>query len=398
MVPRLFQKSLVTGLLCLAPLAMTIVRRSSTLLLAATTLLLVLGNRKEFWNQWRQSRIEPALLIGLAVLIVWAVISLIWSPLPIRGAKQLVFDFMVPVACGTALLIMTQTSAPQKAALWFAISIACAAALVAAQLYSGIRIEAFFNPKENHSEAWRFNMVIVSIAMLIPALLMMMRQIPLAAACAILMVILAALMSQSATSKAMLLAGFFAFATARLLPRRLTIGLLGMALFAILLIQPWQGRLIENALHATGQYEALFPSAQERIVIWKATGTIAVQTFPWGTGMGSSDGLANLPIAKIIPDEQQFGLRHVHAHNAFLNVWLELGLPGLIAMVLMAYGTLKTLSRLSKPLFAPSIALIAQVIIVDLISHGAWQAWWFTAIMLGILALKNYAPADNQSA
>jgi hypothetical protein len=74
---------------------------------------------------------------------------------------------------------------------------------------------------------------------------------------------------------------------------------------------------------------------------------------------------------------------------------MELGAPSWISLVLIAFGLLRILSRLPDVLFAPSMALLAQVTAVDLISHGAWQAWWFTAIMLGILALRQYAPAPS---
>jgi hypothetical protein len=74
---------------------------------------------------------------------------------------------------------------------------------------------------------------------------------------------------------------------------------------------------------------------------------------------------------------------------------MELGVSAWTALVLIAFGVLRTLSRLPDALYAPVMALVAQIITVDLISHGAWQAWWFTAIMLEILALRQYAPAPS---
>ena len=131
-------------------------------------------------------------------------------------------------------------------------------------------------------------------------------------------------------------------------------------------------------------------------MIWKASGAMALHALPWGTGMGSSDAVSETPFAKAMPPDLSVGLRQTHAHDAFLNVLMELGLPGLIGMGLVAFGVLRSAARMPKSAYAPAMALLAQVVIVDLISHGAWQAWWFTAIMLGVLALRTWTPDDPQ--
>ncbi|MBS7804521.1 O-antigen ligase family protein [Rhizobiales bacterium TNE-4] len=386
------------ALLVLAPLAIAGARRSSTLLLAATAAATLFKTRKSALQQWRASGFDPVLLAGLAVLILWGCVSLLWSPLPARGLKQLAFDFATPLVCGLWLLSVPGSLATQKTICWFALSVAFAATLVALQLHFQFRIEAVFNAAEHHREAWRFNMVVVTYALLIPASLLILKRAPFAAGLSIVAIVGASILSQSATSKTALIAGVFAYALVLLLPRKLSLSLFGLALLGLLVLQPVQGQFIERSLQATIQTERLFQSAKERIVIWKATGAVAIDALPWGTGIGSSDAVSERPFAKTLPPDLWIGLRQTHAHNAFLNVLMELGLPGLIGMALIAFGLLRTLARLPHSLYAPSMALAAQVITVDLVSHGAWQAWWLTAIMLGILALKQYAPANDQSA
>ena len=388
----------VRAFLFLAPIAMAVARRSSTLLLATTTVITLSQSRQLARQQWRAAGFDPALLVGLTVLILWGGISLLWSPLPARGLKQLAFDFAIPVACGLWLLSIPNPFAGPKTIRWFSLGVAFAAILVALQLHFQFRMEALFNLAERHSDAWRFNMVVVTYALLVPALLVNLKRAPFAASIAIVAIIGASILSQSATSKTALMAGIFAYAIVRLLPRKLSLALFGATLFGLLAIQPWQGTIVDNITQTTIRTERLFQSAQERIVIWKATGAVALDALPWGTGMGSSDVVSERPFAKTLPPELWVGLRQTHAHNAFLNVLMELGLPGLIGMALIAFGLLRILARLPHSLHAPSMALTAQVITVDLVSHGAWQAWWFTAIMLGILALKQYAPANDQSA
>ena len=393
---RLTPQALATGLLAFAPLAMAFVRRSSPLLLAATALASIVSARGQIREHWRAARFDPALLAGLGLLAFWAAVTLLWSPLPIRGLKQLAFDFLLPVAAGLVLLAQPRRPQSDRSLAWLLVPLALAGALVAAQLFFQLRIEAFFNAKERHNELWRFNMIVVTLALFLPALMMAMRRVPLMAASTALLIILAVTLSQSASAKMAVIAGLFAYALFRALPRRLSLSMTGVMLFALLAVQPWQGRLIEQGFAAAGKTDILFPSAKERIVIWKASGAMALHALPWGTGMGSSDAVSETPFAKAMPPDLSVGLRQTHAHDAFLNVLIELGLPGLIGMGLVAFGVLRSAARMPKSVYAPAMALLAQVVIVDLISHGAWQAWWFTAIMLGVLALRTWTPEDPQ--
>lgn len=396
MKAKLTPETIVAGLLMLVPLAMTIARRSSALLMAAAAVLLLVVERKSFIARWRDARIDKALLAGIAILFAWGAVSLAWSLLPVRGAKQLIFDFAIPIAAGIVLLVAQQPIRSKRGAILFALSLALAASCVAAQLHFQIRIEDLLTQKGHPVEAWRFNMVVVTFALFAPVLLMLMRAIPIAAALGILAIIAASVASQSATSKLVLLSGFFAFALFRFMPRRFGLALSGIVLFGLLALQPWQGQLVEQTLRASGKSEILFQSAKERIVIWQASGKLALHAMPLGIGMGSSDAASETAFAKTMKPEEAIGLRQTHAHDAFLNIILELGLPGLIGLALIALGLLRMMARLPATLYAPSMALAVQVITVDLISHGAWQAWWFTAIMLAILALRHYAPDDQR--
>jgi hypothetical protein len=375
---------------------MAFVRRSSTLLLAATALASIVSARGQIRENWRAARFDPALLAGLALLAFWAAVTLFWSPLPARGLKQLAFDFMLPVAAGLVLLTQPRQAPSDRTLVWLLVPLALAGALVAVQLFFQLRIEAFFNAKESHNELWRFNMIVVTLALFLPALMMAMRRIPLMAASTALLIILAVTLSQSASAKMAVIAGLFAYALFRTLPRRLSLVMTAAMLFVLLALQPWQGRLIEQGFAAAGKTEILFPSAKERIVIWKASGAMALHALPWGTGMGSSDAVSETPFAKAMPPELSIGLRQTHAHDAFLNVLMELGLPGLIGMGLVVFGLLRMASRLPTLIYAPAMSLLVQVVVIDLISHGAWQAWWFTAIMLGVLALRTWASDQPQ--
>jgi O-antigen ligase len=74
----------------------------------------------------------------------------------------------------------------------------------------------------------------------------------------------------------------------------------------------------------------------------------------------------------------------LHPHNAMLQIWLELGLPGaLIALgiVALAFVRLRRLG-VARAEGAAAAALVAAVLVIALLSYGIWQTWWLSVLWL----------------
>jgi O-antigen ligase len=107
------------------------------------------------------------------------------------------------------------------------------------------------------------------------------------------------------------------------------------------------------------------------------------------------------PVAAEVPPERVLLLGAGHPHNAFLQLWAELGLVGAILAALLAVRLFDAVGRL-KPLLQPFVLTwIAVTSAIALVSHGAWQAWWVAAIAAsaaGFLAIERELRADEASA
>ncbi len=80
----------------------------------------------------------------------------------------------------------------------------------------------------------------------------------------------------------------------------------------------------------------------------------------------------------------------LHPHNAMLQIWLELGLPGvLIALGIVVLG-LERFRRLGagRAEAAAAAGGIAATLVIALLSYGIWQTWWLSVLWLvgGFLA------------
>ena len=142
--------------------------------------------------------------------------------------------------------------------------------------------------------------------------------------------------------------------------------------------------------------EWLFRSARHRVEIWGMAAERALTTPFLGQGIDASRAL--VPEGEV----SQFGsiadsLLPLHPHNAFLQIWLELGGLGavlaLAAALLLLFGTAR-MERREQPfalaLFAAGLAMVST-------AYGIWQAWWMAGILSSglMLRLAARAPADD---
>ena len=74
----------------------------------------------------------------------------------------------------------------------------------------------------------------------------------------------------------------------------------------------------------------------------------------------------------------------LHPHNGFLQVWLELGAVGALALLAFLLWMLAGADRLSdcRCEQAGLAALLAGSLVVFLTAFGAWQSWWQAALWL----------------
>ena len=194
--------------------------------------------------------------------------------------------------------------------------------------------------------------------------------------------------------------GTLIFLVALAIPR-----LLGKTLLPILLLGMLAAPTLVSLLPPIDQFVRahpyLSPSAYSRVDIWlAATGYIQEKPI-LGYGMDSSRRLpgAQDKILRRYPTVEgrldwQTALERIplHPHNLFLQLWVELGVVGVILGFVVLAALLRAIaavpSRMDRAL---SYGIFATGLAVGLASFGAWQSWWLAALWLtGALAAANF--------
>jgi O-antigen ligase len=187
--------------------------------------------------------------------------------------------------------------------------------------------------------------------------------------------IAAVLLSPHESSKVALLIGLGAFAVAWRSARWGHGMLLGLWLAASLAIVPAALLAHRLELHKA---DWLQQSARHRIVIWNTTAEQVLKYPMFGIGTYSVyvAGFTLVPYEPQAPGDELAPSLSRHSHNAFLQVWLELGAVGAALLTLAGWQFIRRMERLDHTLRPFAVAAFSCATALMSTSYGIWQNWF----------------------
>ena len=160
-----------------------------------------------------------------------------------------------------------------------------------------------------------------------------------------------------------------------------------MILFTmIVIIQPWWGDILANIIPQS-LLDIMKDSARERLLIWSAYGEIVRVSPIWGIGFAETSFVKELPIFLEISKGAQEKLIAPHPHNNFLQIWVELGLPGIVIFWIFVMRAARYLSKLPEKILPLGFSFLCSTTAAALVFDAAWRQWWITSIGIGVLII-----------
>ena len=203
--------------------------------------------------------------------------------------------------------------------------------------------------------------------------------------------IAAAVSNDVLANVAALAAGSVAVLIALAAPRA-ALRAVGWVAIALLLAAPFLAAAIpveaiyDRAQTAPPETLSAAASSLHRLAIWRATGMEALSCLPFGCGADYARIWNDTAPMVMVPGiAAPVSVIPIHPHNVFLQIWLELGLPGVAATALFLYFCLTSLTRaaLSKTVSAAAAgAFVAAMAASVMIEGSLWQVWRFAAMAL----------------
>ena len=79
----------------------------------------------------------------------------------------------------------------------------------------------------------------------------------------------------------------------------------------------------------------------------------------------------------------------LHPHNAPLQLWLELGVPGAVVFALLVALTWLALAEVDwpRPFAAAAGASLTAALVASFASYGVWEEWWLSTLWFALFAI-----------
>jgi O-antigen ligase len=393
---RLATRSLVLAVGIAPALAIAAPLGLAPLLLAAALLILV----GDGWPRLVLRRLRPIAAI-LAALVLWGAITPLWSIDPLRSAGMAA-RLALTFAAGAVLLdkaLRLDRGECRRLARAGALGTAIGIALLLIEAATGQALlgvgRALVGAREPLPTMMNRAATFLALIMW-PAAYGLHARGRSGLGLALLLAALATL-SLLVNTTAVLAA---AIATvvgglALVLPRLTRWAVVSLAAAGILLA-PYAVRTLAGmeSLHVQ-----IKPSAVHRLMIWRFTADRIAERPLLGWGLetardlpGGRDEVSFQTSAGVLTREAL----PLHAHNAALQIRVELGVVGaaLFAALIVAIGL--ALRRTSDRIgHAARLALLASALAIAMASYGVWQFWWLAALAL-VVALVAGLPDPGE--
>ena len=342
----------------------------------------LLGLRRMRTGIWLSRPNQVTVVLGL--LFAWILVSYFWS-IDTGAFTDKIPRILSVLIAGIVFFDGSRDldfDAKQLARRMLIIGVSVGLALVFVDRISDAQVRRLMSGEflDQHQALVSFNRTVTAFALLIwPAALVIWRRKPLLAVAAWMASFAIILSFESNAAVAGLLFGGAIFALALWKPKGVSAAI-GLVVAVLIMVGPLIPTWLPDRTVLKQHQETITNSGYHRMLIWKFVAQKIAERPVLGWGFNTS---RSIPGNKRDLDFAAAALP-LHPHNASLQVWLELGLPGAaLAAILFArimFGvSLMATAAIDK---ASSVGLIVVVLTIGHLSYGAWQSWWLAAIWL----------------
>ncbi|WP_168206243.1 O-antigen ligase [Labrenzia sp. PHM005] len=357
---------------------------ASPVFVAVTVLLVACAWKDKGWDILWQSLVRIATSKAAVIcflLVLCMVASILWTTSVQRGIDSTLHlsGNLLLFALSLSAFAVLEPSRRLNRVVLPAVLIATAG-FVVSEIYFQAPIRGLLG---GASEAFRMNRAAVAIVLFLPLALVCLKsgQAAVMRAASVLVVGVAAFSSESESAQLAFMVTLVSFPIFWLLKRNGTwvLGSLVLASFVLMpLMVPHVMSLVPDAI----EQHLPYGSVGIRADIWTAHASLLHNAPLLGHGVDASLMAAEDYKHTDIPE---LFLRWGHPHNFAMQVWYELGALGvalIAALIFLFFRGLKTVPVRVLPALLSTITAVWTVAVV---SHGAWQAWWWC--LLGLLSL-----------
>lgn len=375
-------------LACL-PFGMALFTRSAPVWLGAALLISIVGwvfshDYRKILFRFRDLLQEPLAWVSL-VFMIFAAASLLWGEHDAVAIFAL-GELILPLAAALLLHFTLPRHIPKRVIIIAAVVFGLSCLLILADIATGMAIRKLFGLR---AATLVFNRPTITLLILYCPLAMHLHKVGELKLAMLLGGLLLAVLVFGDSGAAVLGAavGAFMFLLSRI-SKRTALVLLGGGLLLGLVIAPYAGDIAARNIPKTMLSRLKGAHAKERIQIWQSFGAVVQKRPILGTGFGTSTELASDSVADEVPQKRRRMLSSWHAHNALLQVWIEMGLVGALIAGVFVVLLVRSVGSMEGLDLGLGVAAVSAAAAILMVGHSPWQGWWVAALGASIVWFK----------
>ena len=372
------------NLFLLLPVILPFVRRAGPPILVATGLFAA------FWL-WREGKLKgvlnshlrnPVTLLFLAFMC-WATITLAWSPWPQRGLASIAICSSLVIS----FLMVSEFSLSGQFRKFLGIGLSIGCTIILIDISSGAHLLRIIHGSEPN--LWQYN--IVAVIYCVMGIAFAGRKYFFTSPTVLVTLILlyiSTLLGSSETAKLVLLLSPILYLFAHVVPN-VALRSISFCVFFLLFLFASAGfpglAAVKIIIPTSFWVDA---NADHRIAIWSSFADFSLHGLPYGWGIDATAASNRTAYFLAATQEVQAGISRWHPHNNILQISAELGVPGLIFAFAILIGVISRNLSTADQRNRGFIVFISAIFVIACISHGFWQSWWWTTVLIGYLAIS----------
>ena len=132
-------------------------------------------------------------------------------------------------------------------------------------------------------------------------------------------------------------------------------------------------------------------AAFNRLEIWDAISK-KIMLSPW-----VGYGLENIRETKLDMAHMYWKPETVlHPHNYALQLWVELGLVGIVSFLAGFWLVIWRIKSMSQKDQLLALSLLVSIIAINLTAYGLWQGWWIGFMLMSVMGFYIFRPSEIQ--
>ena len=155
-----------------------------------------------------------------------------------------------------------------------------------------------------------------------------------------------------------------------------------------------------NYYNVPWQKTAIGGSIIHRLLVWEYVANEIYKKPLLGYGTGTSRLIGQNIILNVPNTNQEIkGGIPLHPHNNFLEIWLELGLLGIIIINILWMKIIKYGIQMRKDSYIIGTGVCSSIVTIFIISNlsfGVFQAWWMSSIALIFLIILQFSKKEQK--